>query len=443
MRNFKLLETQRKLFHVPHNELTDIALYQGGVGSGKTTAGVLLGYTLANIYPGSRGLVGAQTYSLLKDTTREVYRNLIDKSEIKSWKSSPDNLVLKNGSQIWFRHLSNPARLSSMEFSWIHIEEGSQISSETFKALLARLRYNDFESISPKINKRYRIFITSNPEESFGYLYETFIEPGEAKPNVRFIRAPTRENHYLLELKPDYIDLLESMVDEDYAKIYLEGLTANITKRRVYRNFDRTLDVCDHLSVDPAQVLHFSFDFNVDFMICLVIQESPNKKTHIIDEVIQKDGSSTEALAKKVYQKYGTHPSGVCIHGDATGYARNHRTRLSDYNIIRTELRNMKNLKVKVKAGSANPSVRDRTNAVNFRLQNAKGNRNIKIADSCKYLIKSLEQTRFTEGKFEKEKVRDASDPRFVIDHPGDALDYYIADEHPFNKQQLYIIPYI
>lgn len=438
-----MLETQKKLFHVPHDKLTDIALYQGGVGSGKTTAGVLLGYTLANIYPGSRGLVGAHTYSLLRDTTREVYKSVLDKSEIESWKSSPDNLVLKNGSEIWFRHLSDPGRLSSMEFSWIHIEEGAQVKADSFKALIARLRYNDFKSISEKIPKRYRIFITSNPEENYGYLYETFIEPEKPQDNVRYIRAPTSENHYLMELKPDYIELLKSMVDEDYAKIYLDGYTANITKRRVYRNFDRTQDVVDNIKLDPARMLHLSFDFNVDFMIALVIQDIGKNATHIIDEVVIKNGSDTESISKKVFAKYGHHLSGVTVHGDATGYSRHHRTQLSDYAIIKMYLGHMKNFRLKVKAGSANPSVRNRTNAVNFRFLNAKGIRRMKIHSRCKHLIKSLEQTRFEDGRFEKEKVRDASDPRFVVDHPGDALDYYMADEHPFQKQKLKIVPYV
>ena len=61
---YQLLDKQTEFLQVPHNQELDVAIYQGGFGSGKTWAGALLGISLARKYPGCRGLVGAKEYSL-------------------------------------------------------------------------------------------------------------------------------------------------------------------------------------------------------------------------------------------------------------------------------------------------------------------------------------------------------------------------------------------
>ena len=38
-----LLDAQKKFIEIPHNYSLDVAIYQGGFGSGKTFAGALLG----------------------------------------------------------------------------------------------------------------------------------------------------------------------------------------------------------------------------------------------------------------------------------------------------------------------------------------------------------------------------------------------------------------
>ena len=39
---YKLLNAQREFLEIPHNYSLDVAVYQGGYGSGKTFAGSLL-----------------------------------------------------------------------------------------------------------------------------------------------------------------------------------------------------------------------------------------------------------------------------------------------------------------------------------------------------------------------------------------------------------------
>ena len=73
MVKYKLLDKQKEFIEIPHSEALDVAIYQGGYGSGKTWCGSLLGILLAKKYPGSRGLVGAKEYELVRKTTLVSY----------------------------------------------------------------------------------------------------------------------------------------------------------------------------------------------------------------------------------------------------------------------------------------------------------------------------------------------------------------------------------
>ena len=80
---YKLLKAQREFLEIPHKASLDVAVYQGGYGSGKTFAGSLLGILLCLKFPGIRGLVGAQTYTLVRDTTLQTYFEHLDNMNFK------------------------------------------------------------------------------------------------------------------------------------------------------------------------------------------------------------------------------------------------------------------------------------------------------------------------------------------------------------------------
>ena len=175
---YKLLEAQRKFLEIPHDYSLDVAVYQGGYGSGKTFAGSLLGILLALKFAGIRGLVGAQTYTLVRDTTLQSYyehldnMNFVEDVDYK-WVSTEQKLVFRNGSEILFRHFEEPNKLKSLNLGFVEIEEMSDIPYDTFKMLLARMR----QRIPKKWkNFTYRIFGHTNPEMQRGWIYKTFFE---------------------------------------------------------------------------------------------------------------------------------------------------------------------------------------------------------------------------------------------------------------------------
>ena len=175
---YTLLKAQRNFLEIPHDYSIDIAVYQGGYGSGKTFCGSLLGILLCLKYPKIRGLVGAQTYTLVRDTTLKTYFEHLDnmgfiEGKDYEWSASLQTLKFKNKSEILFKHFDEPNQLKSLNLGFVEIEEMSEVPYETFKMLLARMRQKPREDWK---DFRYRIFGHTNPEMERGWIYKTFIK---------------------------------------------------------------------------------------------------------------------------------------------------------------------------------------------------------------------------------------------------------------------------
>ena len=95
MVNYKLLDKQREFMEIPHSNPLDVAIYQGGFGSGKTWCGALLGILLSRKYPGCKGLVGAKEYELVRKTTLVSYLDHLDAFGYKADKDYTYNKIDK------------------------------------------------------------------------------------------------------------------------------------------------------------------------------------------------------------------------------------------------------------------------------------------------------------------------------------------------------------
>jgi len=267
--DYELLPAQKEFFIIPESNKTnrDIALYQGGYGSGKTFCGSLIGICLCLKYAGICGLVGALTYTLLRDTTLKQYLEHLDNMGFidgvhYEYKKAEDKLVFKNGSEILFRHLQEPNKLKSLNLGFVELEEMSDTPESTFKMLLSRLRQN----IKPEwveLGFKYRLFGHTNPEASKGWIYKYFVE--QKPDNYRLIQAPTTQNKFLAS---DYVESLKEIYDPEYYRINVLGEFGDYTSGLVVKNF--TVDNIADITYQPDMDLHLTWDFNVDPMSCIL-----------------------------------------------------------------------------------------------------------------------------------------------------------------------------
>ena len=269
---YTLLDAQRKFLEIPHDYSLDVAVYQGGYGSGKTFAGALLGILLALKFPGITGLVGAQTYTLVRDTTLKTYFEhldnigFVDKVDYK-WVSAEQKIVFKNGSEILFRHFDEPNKLKSLNLGFVEIEEMSDVPYDTFKMLLARMRQRKKAGWQ---NFTYRIFGHTNPEVQKGWIYKTFYD--NPPPNYRLICAPTTQNKYLPE---GFCDELKKLYDQSYYEIFVLGKAGDYSTNLVVKDF--TDENVREIKYQQDLDVHISCDFNVDPMAWVLAHKTDDK----------------------------------------------------------------------------------------------------------------------------------------------------------------------
>lgn len=466
-----------------HGETLDACLFQGGLGSGKTTLGVIMGLDYATRYPGSRGLVGAANYTLLRDTTRLAWNDMVwdieadiaianahtardvrraemmrrarktkffpgeerGKNFVRAWTKIPDNLILTNGSEVWFRHLDDFERLKSTEFDWVHIEEASQIPYVAFKMLIGRLRSGPSRA---RNFERYRIMLTTNPEIFPGWLTKEFVDKvsNGTHPNYRRVVAPTRSNPGVTD---DYISEIMRTSTPEEVRMFLEGLTGS-GGVGAYSTFDRALHVVPidvmrsrlglHLP-DSRLPLILAWDFNVT-PLCVVIAQEIRGVTYVIDEIILRN-ARTHDMCRAILDRYPARDGSMVtrdgyaydIFGDPAGNARNTSATQTDYQIIRQAFP----LAQYFISRSA-PTQKDRVESVNVRLRNALGETKLFVAKHCEELIGDLSGVKWLTagGRSSGEGFSlDKSDPDRT--HTSDALGYYIAYRYPLHRGKVCI----
>ena len=419
---YNLLNAQRKFLEIPHNYSLDVAVYQGGYGSGKTFAGALLGILLSIKFPGISGLVGAQTYTLVRDTTLKTYfehlENIgfIENVDYK-WVSTEQKLVFHNGSEILFRHFDEPNKLKSLNLGFVEIEEMSDIPYDTFKMLLARMRQKKRKSWK---NFTYRIFGHTNPEIYRGWISKTFLE--NPAPNYRLITAPTTQNKYL----PDgFCDELKKLYDKDYYEIFVLGKSGKMNSNLVVKDF--TQDNIREIRYQQDLDVHISCDFNVDPMAWVLAHKSEDKVFYF-DEIVLEN-TTTQKTCEEFCRRYPLHKGRIIINGDASGDNRSCTSEYTNYVIIKRTLAKF-GYDAEIKIKSYNPPIKNRIAAFNAKVKNAEGEIGLYISPKCEKLLYNIYNLRYIEGTSKIDvptysQIKQTKELKF-LSHPFDAASYLV-----------------
>ncbi len=419
---YKLLDAQRKFLEIPHDYSLDVAVYLGGYGSGKTFAGALLGILLALKFPGIVGLVGAQTYTLVRDTTLKTYfehlesMGFVEKQDF-TWVSAEQKLVFFNGSEILFRHFDEPHKLKSLNLGFVEIEEMSDIPFETFKVLLARMR----QKVKPNWkNFTYRIFGHTNPEMQKGWLYKTFCE--HPPLNYRLISAPTTQNIYL----PDgFCEELKHLYDKSYYEMFVLGKTGDYNSNLVVKDF--TDENVKEIKYQPDMDLYISCDFNVDPM-AWVLAHRTEDKVFYFDELVLEN-TTTAKTCEEFYRRYPHHKGKIIVNGDASGDNRSCTSEYTNYVIIKKKLQSF-GYEVEIKIKGFNPPIKNRIAAFNAKVRNANGDIGLYISPKCEKLLYNIYNLRYQEGSSRIDvptytQIKQMKELKF-LSHPFDAASYLV-----------------
>ena len=419
---YKLLKAQREFLEIPHDYSLDVAVYQGGYGSGKTFAGSLLGILLALKFPGIRGLVGAQTYTLVRDTTLQTYFEHLDnfgftEGKDYDWSSSLQKLTFKNGSEILFRHFDEPNKLKSLNLGFVEIEEMSDIPYDTFKMLLGRMRQKVKKSWK---DFTYRIFGHTNPETCRGWVYKTFKE--NKSPNYRLISAPTTQNIYLPK---GFCDELKKVYDEQYYNIFVLAQNGEYNNGLVIKDFSD--ENIKEITYQPEMDLHISCDFNVDPM-CWVFAHKTDDKVFYFDEIAMENTTTAKAC-DEFYRRYPNHKGKIIVNGDASGDNRSCTSEYTNYVIINKKLLQF-GYDVEIQIKAFNPPIKNRIMAFNSKVRSANREVCLFVDKKCEKLLYNIYNLKYKEGSSKidiptYQQIKQSEELKF-LSHPMDAASYLV-----------------
>ena len=263
---------------------------------------------------------------------------------------------ITSGHRIIFRGIDDPEKVKSIVgIKRILYEEASQGTFDDFLELNRRAR--GIEGI--------QFTFLLNPVSENNWVKRQLIDSGKYDDKLDVIISTYKDNPFMTD---DDIDELErlKLIDENQYRIYVLaewGVDDKSGKFAYAFERDKHVGWCEH---DPDIMTILSFDFNVNPITCVVVQQTPTHDNFV--ECIKLNDSNIYALCDVIRAKY---PHAVfMVTGDASGTNNSALTKdkINYYTIIKEQL-NLGDGQFKVP--SVNPPLVENRVLVNAYLNNA------------------------------------------------------------------------
>jgi len=213
----------------------DVVLFNGGRGSGKTTAGAIQALLEALEYqPGSAGIIVAPTYPMLQDATMKEFFKWLPLNEKRAFYKQRHVLVLRNGSEIAFRSADNPDSLRGPNRAWAWFDEPRNLRNR-----------DAFDIVAAQLRPTRKMWLTTTPAGIFHWLYQIFVANPLDDSHVVTVR--TTENPYLPET---YADSLRRQYTGKFASQELDADWVSF-EGLVYDNFSIEHNVTEAAEYKP------------------------------------------------------------------------------------------------------------------------------------------------------------------------------------------------
>lgn len=403
----------------------------GGVGSGKTRAGAYWAVRELCRADGL-GFVGANTHAQLVRVTLRALTDTLDAWRIPYtfgkrppvvWGRSPfqDHSTILSARihgrlrQAVASQLTTYDYLRGIEIRWAWVDEARDLAEDAFHVLLGRKRGGAGDARRP-------IAVTTTPD-GFNWLYDAFVSNSEkALPSREVIYAHSRSNPWL---PPGYVDGLLASYSPRLAQQEIEGRFVSLTSGMAFAEFSRAEHVRADVTYNPDLDLIHAWDFNVNPLCSVILQEQPDGEVWAIDEIHIAGSARTWDATDAFLARYKDHRGRVRVYGDASGRSGKTSAKQTDYDLVEEAYRPVFGSRLRMNPNYSNPPVHGSVQDVNSLLRSADGRVRLRFSPRCEYTIRDLEQVAFRPGTRDLDK----SDPELT--HHSDALRYYISMEFP------------
>jgi hypothetical protein len=261
------------------------AMFDGGVGNGKTTGGLIRLLILAREFPGSRWVVARQTYKTLMNTTRKTFDKLCPPGWIT--RDVKENMIMANGTEILWLHLDemDEQSLKSFEINGAFLSQAEEIHPEMWEFLDSRIgRWSKPEWKQPC--PAY-IWGECNPN-GHDWIYFRFHPDviGTAHPDRAYFFGETSINRAMLDkFSPGYYDMLMRKPDA-WKRRWVYG-SRDIFEGAIHPDFKREVHVYDAERFNPFDSCNIRncwgwLDYGLSAPTCLLLSASTNDNFHFI-----------------------------------------------------------------------------------------------------------------------------------------------------------------
>lgn len=396
-----------------------------GRQSGKTTAGYRKLFWKPLLGP--RNVVYwhvLQTYSAARIAFRRYLRFVKPHKKwvIKSVNRAELSITLIGGRTVFFKSGHNFEDLRTESLAGVVVDEARQQKKELWSMVLF-----------PMLAKSKGWADIMSSPNGFDWLYDLKVEK-ENDPSWNVIHAPSSEAWWWTQ---DEINEAKKNMTEMEFRQEIMAEFVNIRTGKVYvswgeHNYSYDCPFLQDKPWSPHHSMILGLDFNLSPMSWTIGQLSADRWWWF--DSIHLTSSHTLEAAKVLRDKvleykaqgYRAEPN-LVLCGDATGKATQRSSNKSDYDIVKAVLKEA-DITFRDETPDSNPSVKDRTNAVNVKCKDALGNISLWVhPTNCPHLVKDMDRVSWKEGA---DFLLDPG-PKKDLTHDSDSIGYPIAHFTP------------
>jgi len=347
----------------------------------------------------------APTYRQAKQIVwRKLKHKLQDLNWAKKINESELTILLKNGSVISLKGADNADSLRGVGLDFMVMDEFADVDETAWT-----------EVLRPTLaDKEGKALFIGTPKGIGNWAHDLYTMPTEQPSTWASYQYTTLDGG---QVKPEEIEAAKRDLDE---RTFRQEFMATFEtySGRIYYAFERTTNCILPKDANfDLSIIYIGMDFNIDPMSAVVaIRQGDN--LYVIDEIRMFSSNTTE-IVEEIKTRYPK--AKTFVYPDPA--ARQRKTSAAGS----TDLTILSNAGFVVKAPNAHTPVRDRINAVNSRLRDAKGISRLFIHPKCKYTIEGLERHTYKEGTSQPDK--DSG-----YDHMMDALGYMVDYLFPVRR---------
>ena len=320
--DIKPTKRQSEAWRYLTDDKTNVVLFGGSAGGGKSWLGCLWIATLCIQYKGIRCLIGRTVLTQLRLTTLNTLFELLNHMGLKSgehftYNGQSNVLTFFNKSEIIFKDLQyNPSdpnydSLGSLEISAAFIDEASQITSLAYNIVKSRIRFklNEYGFI-PKV------LMTCNPANN--WVKKDFYLPhiqGKLEDNKIFIPSLPMDNPHLPQ---SYLDMLRELPPQQRKRL-LEGDWDYLDDNDSLYKFEDIFNSLYRFEPNPIDKKYMTVDvarFGDDRSVAIVWVGLVALSCHVYRKVSTTELSSE---IRDLMRSHGIPPTNVIVDSDGVG----------------------------------------------------------------------------------------------------------------------------